>query len=355
MTKFKLNDIIKINRKGDNMKYTVEKKKTIVLYILDKVSSGTKGLSKAVAEAFNLSTNTVHTYLNELIDKGVIKKVKRGEYELVTTRDEYLFSRSKGELEIDTYAYELCLSKKISHLSENIRHIWAYAVSEMTNNVIDHSNAENMRVIISQNYLETSVLIIDDGVGIFEKIRHHFNLPGLDEAICELFKGKLTTDEARHSGEGIFFTSKMMDNFLISSGKKIFTTSKYNNDSIIDIGENTLGTCVFMSLSNFTHKSAREVFDLYSDVDGSFTTTTIPLKNIFDSAPVSRSQAKRICNRLEKFEEVILDFDDISWMGQGFAHQMFVIYKNTNPNVTVKPINMNDSVEKMYNHVTKSL
>ena len=337
------------------MKYTTEKKKTIVLYILDKIASGTKGLSNVVADAFGISTNTVHTYINELIDEGIIVKRKRGEYELATQRDKYSFLRSQGELEIDTHAFDLCLSKQINHLGENVQHIWAYAMSEMVNNVIDHSNAEQMLVIVEQNYLQTSVVIIDDGIGIFEKIKNHFSLPNLDEAICELFKGKLTTDADNHSGEGIFFTSKMMDNFLISSSGKIFTTSKYNNDNIFDFEECPSGTCVFMSLSNFTQKTAREVFDLYSDVDGGFTTTRIPLKNIFDSAPVSRSQAKRVCNRLETFEEVILDFDGISWMGQGFAHQMFVVYKNAHPSITIKPINMNDSVENMYNHVLKSI
>ena len=337
------------------MKYTTEKKKTIVLYILDKIASGTKGLSNVVADAFGISTNTVHTYIHELIDEEIIVKRKRGEYELATQRNKYSFLRSQGELEIDTQAFDLCLSKQISHLSENVQHVWAYAMSEMVNNVIDHSNAEQMFVIVEQNYLQTSVVIIDDGIGIFEKIKNHFSLPNLDEAICELFKGKLTTDADNHSGEGIFFTSKMMDNFLISSSGKIFTTSKYNNDNILDFDECPSGTCVFMSLSNFTQKTAREVFDLYSDVDGGFTTTRIPLKNIFDSAPVSRSQAKRVCNRLETFEEVILDFDGISWMGQGFAHQMFVVYKNAHPNVTIKPINMNESVENMYNHVMKSV
>ena len=49
-----------------------------------------------------------------------------------------------------------------------------------------------------------------------------------------------------------------------------------------------------------------------------------------------------------------LDFEGISWMGQGFAHQMFVVYKNTNPNVSIKPINMSDSVLGMYKHVLNS-
>ncbi|MBQ9070729.1 MAG: DUF4325 domain-containing protein [Clostridia bacterium] len=337
------------------MKYSAEKKKTIVLYMLEKISSGTGSLTNIVAETFEISPNTVHTYINELLSAGIIEKKKRGEYKLVTNYKEYSFKRSEGDLNTDTIAYDICLSEQISHLGENVKQIWMYALSEMVNNVIDHSNAENMQVVVARNYLDTYVAITDDGVGIFEKIKKHFSLSGLDEAICELFKGKLTTDEENHSGEGIFFTSKMMDSFLISSSGKIFTTSKYSNDNILDLGEAATGTCVFMSLSNFTKRTAREVFDLYSDVDGGFATTRIPLKNIFDSAPVSRSQAKRVCNRLEQFEEVILDFDGISWMGQGFAHQMFVVYKKLHPDVSITPINMNESVVSMYNHVLKTV
>lgn len=333
------------------MRYTNEKKQTIILYILEKIAAKTPSLSKVVSETFNISANTVHTYLKELLADNMITKAKRGEYALVTTESDYAFARSEGGLESDTMAYELCLRDKIAHLPENIQHIWSYALSEMVNNVIDHSAAEVMTLRILQSHLDTTVILADNGIGIFEKIKAHFSLPSLDEAICELFKGKLTTDSANHSGEGIFFTSKMMDTFLICSSGRIFTTSKYENDHILDLNEQTKGTCIFMSLSNFTQRTAREIFDLYSDTDGAFTTTRIPLKNIFDAAPVSRSQAKRICNRLEQFEEVILDFDGISWMGQGFAHQLFVVFQKAHPTLSIVARNMCESVESMYNHV----
>ena len=269
------------------MKYTSEKKQTIILYILEKIVAETQSLSKVVAETFNISTNTVHTYLNELIENGIIEKQKRGQYQLINTHHEYTFKRSEGDLISDTLPYDRYLEKDIKHLGENVQRVWSYGLSEMVNNVIDHSNAENMKVIVIQNYLTTTVLLIDDGVGIFEKIKNHFGLPSLDEAICELFKGKLTTDEANHSGEGIFFTSKMMDNFLISSSGKIFTSSKFDDDNILDLNTNIQGTCVLMSLSNFTHKVPNDIFEQYSDVEGSFVTTRIPLKNVFDAAPVS--------------------------------------------------------------------
>lgn len=337
------------------MKYSNDKKQAIILYLLEKIESGAQGISKIVAETFNISTNTVHIYLNELIKNEIIEKQQRGKYQLVNKINEYTFIRSKGELTSDTLPYDICLEEKIKHLSDNVQRIWLYGLSEMVNNVIDHSTAEKMKLIVIQNYLKTSVLLIDDGIGIFKKIKDHFNLSNLDEAICELFKGKLTTDETNHSGEGIFFTSKLMDSFFILSDGKIFTTSKFEDDNIIDMKTALNGTCVFMSLSNFTNKTTKEIFDQYSDDDGGFVTTKIPLKHIFDTAPVSRSQAKRICNRLEKFSEAILDFDGIEWMGQGFAHQIFVVFHNAHPNIALLPQNMNDSVASMYNHVIKTV
>ncbi|MBQ8381605.1 MAG: DUF4325 domain-containing protein [Clostridia bacterium] len=337
------------------MKFSAEKKNSIKMYILKKIDQKTEGLSKYVSQELGISPNTVHSYLTELQNNQIILKSKRDKYELVTKSYEYRLTRSSGDLDHDTYAYDTYLRPLIKHLPDNIEQIWSYGMSEMVNNVIDHSQAETLTVIIRQNYLFTQVILIDNGIGIFQKIKDHFSLPNLDEAICELIKGKLTTDSENHSGEGIFFTSKMMDSFFILSDEKIFATTKYENDQVLDFPEPVGGTCVFMSLSNFTNRTAAEIFDLYSNDDGVFFKTRIPIKNIFDKAPISRSQAKRICNRLDQFKEVIVDFSETEWMGQGFAHQLFVVYAKAHPQTTIIPVNMNQNVENMYKHVMGSV
>ena len=69
--------MIIINTKGGIiMKYSSDKKQTIILYILDKIESGEKSISKVVSEAFNISTNTVHTYLTLVITLSFISSVK---------------------------------------------------------------------------------------------------------------------------------------------------------------------------------------------------------------------------------------------------------------------------------------
>ena len=106
-----------------------------------------------------------------------------------------------------------------------------------------------------------------------------------------------------------------------------------------------------MSISNYSKKKLSEIFNVYADVDGGFAKTTIPLKNMFDTFPVSRSQAKRVCERLDRFTEVIVDFEGVEFVGQAFAHQMFVVYAKQHPDIKIKPINMNDDVRRMYAHV----
>lgn len=334
------------------MKVTEEFKNTVRLYLLDKILEKQESLSKYAAATFQISPNTVHTYINELLEEGIIQREKRGQYSLVSKETIFSLKRSEGGLKNDTDALENCLEPMIRGLSGTVKSIWRYAFSEMVNNVMDHSGAEHLTIRIRQDYLHTQVLLTDDGVGIFEKIRSHFGYDTLDDAICELFKGRLTTDAAHHSGEGIFFSSKMMDRFYILSDGKIFTTDKYEDELIADMGGNTFkGTSVMMELSNYSNKKAAEIFNLYANADGAFTKTRIPMKNIFDTDPVSRSQARRVCNRLEKFSEVELDFDSVNWMGQGFAHQIFVVFQNEHPEIRLIPQNMGRDVEAMYRHV----
>ena len=334
------------------MRFNNEKKHEIIIYLLEKIDQGDARVSKAVSENFEINQNTVHTYINDLSKRGIIKRVKRGQYSLISQEYRYMLKRSNGELDSDIYAYNHCLLSHIQNLASNVQQIWGYVFSEMINNVMDHSEAQNCSIVVLQDYLNTTVFIYDNGVGIFSKIKKHFGFESVDDAICELFKGKLTTDSRNHSGEGIFFSSKMMDKFYIISSGRIFTNNKYDDSNILNLASEELkGTCVVMELSNFTHRNTTDVFDQYANVDGGFTKTIIPMKNIFETSPVSRSQAKRICNRLEKFKEVTIDFQEVQWMGQGFAHQIFVIFAKEHPDIKLLPINMNEAVTKMYHHV----
>lgn len=339
------------------MAFTEEKRNAIKMYILEKIDIHSENIVEKTASEFGVSKNTVYRYMRELNQENKIKK-ENGKYVLVS--DVYMFEYypQKEHLEEDIIYYR-DIEPYISKYEDNIRRIWEYSFMEMMNNAIDHSEADTIDCYIIQDCINTSIIISDDGIGIFEKIRKFYQYNTLDDAISELFKGKLTTDSNNHSGEGIFFTSRILDIFCALSDGKIFSHDNFD-DICTDLEavetlkkfKNQKGTEILMMLSNKSNKTTAEVFDMYSDDDGKFTKTKIPIKNFFASGfPVSRSQAKRLTNRFENFEEIELDFDGVDEIGQGFAHELFVVFNRNHPKVVFSVLNANNRVQKMINHV----
>lgn len=105
----------------------------------------------------------------------------------------------------------------------------------------------------------------------------------------------MTTDSPNHSGEGIFFTSRMLDKFALISDKKLFSHDKYFDISgDIDISQfkvNNKGTTVCMELSNFSKRTLKEVFDMFSNQNEDFIKTTIPL-NVCDEVQTMINHVK---------------------------------------------------------------
>ena len=108
---------------------------------------------------------------------------------MVTDEKIFLLRRSHKELVDEDTIYKKYLDPYMEKLPDNVRRIWEYSFMEMMNNAIDHSQAEHVYVMVSQTYMDTAVILSDDGVGIFGKIREFYDLHSLDDAVNELFKG----------------------------------------------------------------------------------------------------------------------------------------------------------------------
>ncbi len=343
------------------MSFTKEKRESIKRYMLEKISSGETDFVRKTAETFFISDKTVYKYLEDLTRSRILTKNKR-KYSLTEETASFSLSSDSFKKTGEDIIYAEHIYPLIKDLPDNVIHMWNYAFTEMMNNVIDHSDASNAVFLISRNYLCTRITIKDNGIGIFKKIKEHYQFDSLQDAVTELFKGKLTTDSAHHSGEGIFFTSRIMDVFAAVSDGLIFTHDKYEelaeelkNIPGLEDWQTLAGTIIYMELSNFSKKTAAEIFDQFADADGGFTRTRIPVKHIFEDDPVSRSQAKRLCRRFESFHEVELDFLNIGSIGQGFAHELFVVFTNSHPSTKLIPVNTSDSVRKMIQHVLNSV
>ena len=328
-------------------------KENIRAYLLTQIGRGEKKYASKTVEAFGIAKATVYTYVKELEAEGIIRKTGNREYALTETR--YSFRYQTADHPDESRLLRRDIAPLMRSLPQNVTDIWDYAVSEMLNNAIDHADAENIRLTVTMDALNTTVSISDDGVGIFRHIHDYVLretgedlLP--DECASLLLAGKFTTARDRHSGEGIFFTSHMMDRFVIVSGGTRFERDNFEDvrSWMPDLG----GTGVFMQLSNTTKKTVREIFNRFSSVDEGFYRTQIPMLHMFPSGfPVSRSEARRLGSLIGQFREATLDFTGVRELGQAFAHELFIVWKKDHPDFTLNIENASDDVLGMIRRV----
>src|SRR5690606_2261957 len=149
---------------------------------------------------------------------------------------------------------------------------------------------------------------------------------------------------------GIFFTSRAMDVFRIESGRLHFRHAGGAPDSLEEQDVETPGTRVFMQLQNDSELKLVTIFDDFADPEEfTFDRTVIPLRlaQFEGQKLLSRSQARRITHRFERFKRVELDFDGIETIGQAFADEVFRVFAQAHPEIRLVPVNTAPAVDRM--------
>ena len=311
--------------------------------ILSLVNEHPHDLLRLVSQALGVTKQNASYHVQKLIAEKQLTqsgKTRRARFFLVPTlRWQKHYSRQQSESDV----WDADVLPQISDLPDNALDIWRYGFTEMFNNAVEHSGGTRIKVQLKRTAVNAEIAIIDNGVGIFKKIQHAMKFSDARDAALELAKGKFTTDPARHTGEGIFFTSKMLDAFDISSDGVYFTS--------VSPVKNTKGTAIWMKLRNASDRSRKEVYDAYASPENNyaFDRTVVPVKMAEHSENdlISRSQAKRLLLRIDRFRTVVLDFKNVNQIGQAFADEIFRVFTRRHPGVQVQFINANGDVSNM--------
>ena len=130
----------------------------------------------------------------------------------------------------------------------------------------------------------------------------------------------------------------------------------HENDWILENPDSVSGTAVSMLIAKNSHLNISDIFNEYADPDKQpgFYKTRIPVKLMEYEGELllSRSQAKRLITRFDKFLEVVLDFQGVTEIGQAFADEVFRVFRNAHPNVHLEPINCSPTVQRMIAYIS---
>jgi len=324
-------------------------------FILAHVDNHPADITQLAGTTFGLSRSAINKHMKRLVADGYLEaegNTKARRYTSKPLVDEsFTISLSAGLSEDAIWRFRIL--PLIKNVKQNVVDICQYCFTEMLNNAIDHSASRDAIISYRQTHSKITLIVIDHGIGIFNKIQKDFELADPREALLELSKGKLTSDSKNHSGQGIFFTSRMLDEFVIRSGLLLYCRGRTTKGNWLIETEETpkyeVGTLVSMEIDVNVTRTPIEVFNAYQGPDFSFRKTHVPIKlsKYTGEMLVSRSQAKRVLARFENFDEVILDFADVEEIGQAFADEIFRVFKNANPDIKVYVINTSQQIDHM--------
>ncbi len=320
-------------------------------FIVDRVADNAPDIAAQVSTEFGISRQAASKHLRRMVEQGVLcatGSTRNRQYSFCALKSWNKTYQLAGNLNEDIVWKEL--EAQLGELPSNVIDLWHYGITEMFNNVIDHSGGKSATVYLDKTAGFSTVSISDDGMGIFRKIQAALDLYDVRHSVLELAKGKLTTDPDNHTGEGIFFSSRAFDRYEIISGDVFFSHAfDEHEDWIIRHAGNDAGTSVFMRLKNNTARTLKQVFDRFTDEDYRFSKTVVPVRlaEYGDDKLVSRSQAKRVLTGLDRFSVVLLDFTLVESIGQAFADEVFRVYARRHPQIQLSVVHASEQVSQM--------
>jgi anti-sigma regulatory factor (Ser/Thr protein kinase)/biotin operon repressor len=318
--------------------------------ILALAQKGGQVTSGAVATRLKISRQAAHRKLQTLAEAGEL--VRRGAgrgsvWEPSATAARRFRYQSAALAEDRVFAQLEAEVPAVRSLDTVPRSVVFYAVTEMVNNAIEHASARIIEVVIEPRPAGLAFEVIDDGVGAFARLRGGLGLSSDIEAVQEVSKGKVTTDPAHHTGEGIFFTSKVADRFELEANGLRWIVDNVRDDVAVAPAASRRGTRVRVAVSIPVRRKLVDVFAEWTTGHDFDRTRTVVKLFAIGVEFVSRSEARRLLHGLERFREVVIDFRGVETVGQGFVDEVFRVWATAHPGTRLVPRGANETVAFM--------
>ncbi len=329
---------------------------SLTLWIATAATQHPNDLPQALEEHFGVSRATANKAIKRLVDTQWL--VREGTIRKATYKPG-LLRQVVQRYPLQGLSEDVPWSRDFApyfNLPDNCRRIAQHAFGELVNNAIDHSGGTQVTVSMRQTPSHLQLLVSDDGRGLFDKVHEAFALDDPQLAMLELSKGKLTSQPDRHTGRGLFFTSKLADVFDLHANELAFQRRGWDERGWRPgRAIKRQGTSIYAAFPldiQLTLESVMRTFSLTGE-GLRFERTVVPLRLLAteQSGLDSRAQARRVASRLNLFRLVEVDFNGINEIGHSFADELFRVMSSQIPDLDLVPINMTPAVKEMVDSV----
>jgi len=308
--------------------------------------------SGEVARAAGVTRQAAHYHLRKLLEAGHLRRLGAGRATRYAASVDFGRAYAIRGLREDDVWNEV--SEEVTGIARArpiAVKVMRFAFTEMLNNAIDHSAGTQVQVAVTTSP-RFFFRIVDDGIGAFRHFSSRLGLADDVAAAFELTKGKRTTAPREHSGQGIFFTSRLVDRFGLEANALRLTVDNDLGDFALGDSSVRVGTTVWWEVDPTTTRDSASVFRAYTDPDTlEFTKTVIPLRLLGGPSFISRAEAKRVTDELERFDEVVLDFSGVTDVGRAFVDEVFRVWAREHPGTRLAPVSMSPAIERMVRSV----
>ncbi len=328
-------------------------------FLLQHIPDHPKGIIPLATSNFLVARTTIFRHLQWLLNEKEIIKIgntSSAQYFLKASLNRKfsvnIFPElSEAQIWIDYLEDTFCLLPKYAY------EIFRYAFSRTFNNVMEHSKATEVEIQTLWEKDELTLKIQDNGIGIFDCMQKSLSLSNERECVIRLATEKVTTSPEKHGGQGLFFTSRAVDQFMLRSGNIHFYRNNRQDDWTLETHQVQLtGTTVSLSLAYNTRRRITEIFKKYStlvdDSDPRFDKIHILVelcsKEILNRC--NRQNAKKLLQGVHKYRHVLVDFKNVNSVTQGFVDEVFRLFQARYPQIEIKYTNANDDVKFMIEH-----
>lgn len=329
--------------------------------IFKALSSRGEVRSSIIAREAGVSRAYVHRMLQQLENEGILRLVgkanqaryvsaNRGSIRKALAAQPTFHAMLRNEkLEEDRILDRIKAESGIFQgMHANVAQIIEYGFTEMLNNAIEHSQSRMIDVRMARSDAAVTFSVFDRGIGILRNIMQMRHLKDEQEALQDLLKGKLTTAPDRHSGEGIFFTSKVADGLVIRTSDKKVLFDNLLPDVFVRTVKSRQGTQVDFWIALASKRKLWAIFSRFTGEEMTFDKTRVGVA-LFKAGTdyVSRSQARRLLAGLEEFQEIELDFTRVEVVGQAFADEVFRVWRRRHTGRVIRVVHASPDVQFM--------